>query len=295
MQRVQAPTRVPSAPARRRCRGCRVLAAAVQQRAAEPSRPLLALTGGGIYYFWQVGAVLALRERVQLSGVELSGVSAGALTTVLAACEVDLQSSVDLAYSLTLQADLYNRSGGLAGVWGPLIRRWLLELLPADAAQRCSGRVSLFSLAVWPLPPRRLVTSQFESKEAVVDAAMSSVHIPYFLNGRATARYRGTRCIDGSVAAPRDIVDTRRGASLLDASGQRYSSTLLVDHNADPAIASSRSFGDFVALATREGLQRMVDQGESYMKTELASGRLDAWLEQAAGSSDASSVQQASR
>ncbi len=57
--------------------------------------------------------------------------------------------------------------------------------------------------------------------------------------------------------------------------------TLLVDHNADPVIASSRTFGDFVALATREGLQSMVDKGYAHMSGEIASGRLDSWLAQA--------------
>jgi len=32
--------------------------------ASAPQRPLLAFTGGGIYYFWQVGVVIALRERL---------------------------------------------------------------------------------------------------------------------------------------------------------------------------------------------------------------------------------------
>ena len=30
---------------------------------------------------------------------------------------------------------------GLAGVWGGIIRQWLEELLPADAAERCNGCV----------------------------------------------------------------------------------------------------------------------------------------------------------
>ena len=52
--------------------------------------------------------------------------------------------------------------------------------------------------------------------------------------------------------------------------------TLLLDHNADQQIANSRKFGDFVELATREGLQRMVDAGYAYMRAELDAGRLDA-------------------
>jgi hypothetical protein len=48
------------------------------------------------------------------------------------------------------------------------------------------------------------------------------------------------------------------------------------DHNADPEIANNRKFGDFVELATREGLQRMVDAGYAFMRAELDAGRLDA-------------------
>jgi hypothetical protein len=69
-------------------------------------------------------------------------------------------------------------------VWGPLIRRWLDELLPADAARVCSGRVGLLTLALWPPPPRRLLVTTFDSKDDLIDAAMASVHIPYFLDGR---------------------------------------------------------------------------------------------------------------
>ena len=122
------------------------------------------------------------------------------------------QASVDLAYGLTLEKDLYNRPGGLAGarrwctlclapcahfavsrsplhshcagVWGPLIRRWLDELLPADAARVCSGRVGLFTLALWPPLPRHVFVDDFASKEDLIDAAMASVHIPWFLDGR---------------------------------------------------------------------------------------------------------------
>lgn len=162
-----------------------------------------------------------------------------------------------------------------AGVWGGLIQRWLHELLPADAATICSGRVGLFVLAIWPPLPHHLMVSEFQSKDDLVEAAMASVHIPYFLDGRMTCvyarvhadfttltqaavhapahrrRFRSKRCIDGSVAARRDLVDTRRKQPVPSAPP-----TLLLDHNADPQIANSRKFGDFVELATREGLQR---------------------------------------
>ena len=35
---------------------------------------------------------------------------------------------------------------GLLGVWGGLIRQWLHVMLPADAAERCNGRLHLHVL-----------------------------------------------------------------------------------------------------------------------------------------------------
>ena len=156
-------------------------------------------------------------------------------------------------------------------MWGPLIQRWLDELLPADADRVCSGRVGLFTLALWPLKPQRLFVAEYESKADLIDTAMASVHIPYFLDGRLrrvcvwtcvswrlflthsllrlrSRRYRGRRCIDGSVFAARDIVDTRKrfAAAAAAGSGAVEAPTLLVDHNADPAVANNRKTGDFV-------------------------------------------------
>jgi hypothetical protein len=85
--------------------------------------------------------------------------------------------------------------------------------------------------------------------------------MPYARIGRSRAprarrrRFRGRRCIDGSVAAPRDVVDThaRARAAAAAAALDEIAAplpppplTLLVDHNADPAVANNRKFGDFV-------------------------------------------------
>jgi hypothetical protein len=94
------------------------------------------------------------------------------------------------------------------------------------------------------------------------------------------SRFRGRRCIDGSVAARRDVVDTRKrlAAAAAACALPPLPPTLLVDHNADEAVSSNRKALDFVSLTTREGLQRMVDGGYAYMAAELASGRLDALI-----------------
>ena len=225
--------------------------------------------GGGIFFFWQAGVVLALREKLgeRLSRCALSGVSAGALSAVLAACDVDVVKAVEAAYALSKSGGVYDRPAGLAGVWGALIKSWLESLLTEDAAARCSGRVSLVTLVVWPLPSRHLTVTHYRSSDDVIDAALASIHIPLFLDGKATYKSRGgQRCIDGSVFARRGIVDVAPGRSLL------------IDHNDDPRIGHNRKLGDFVALTSKAGLDNMVAMGQEWMRAELASGRLDAWL-----------------
>lgn len=68
---------------------------------------------------------------------------------------------------------MYDRPAGLAGIWGSLIRDWLEELLPADAAERCAGRVRLVVTEVPSLRIRYL--ENFESKQDLIDANSESL------------------------------------------------------------------------------------------------------------------------
>ena len=74
---------------------------------------------------------------------------------------------------------------GLYGISGGVIRQWLDELLPEDAAQRCEGRVELLVTALSPgrlvptveLPKMRaLAVSDFADRAALIDANLASVH-----------------------------------------------------------------------------------------------------------------------
>ncbi len=91
-----------------------------------------------------LGVVKYISTRYDVTKCTLLGASAGGLISVLAACEVDLDTAVERAYQLSLEAGLWDRPLGVLGVWGALIRRWLDDLLPDDAHVRCgNGRVKL--------------------------------------------------------------------------------------------------------------------------------------------------------
>ena len=80
------------------------------------------------------GIIKYLEEHYDLTKVEVRGASAGALVATLAACNVEPRRALDLAHSLAVDARIWERKLKLAGVWGNLIRAWLYELLPPNAA-----------------------------------------------------------------------------------------------------------------------------------------------------------------
>jgi hypothetical protein len=113
-------------------------------------RPSIVFPGGGIYFWWQAGAVKALQESCDLDGYSFSGASAGSLSAVFAASGVDMDDAYQSAHRLASENGIWERREGLAGIWGSLIHQWLTELLPENVAERCSGRVSIMVTEVRP-------------------------------------------------------------------------------------------------------------------------------------------------
>lgn len=109
----------------------------------------LVFPGGGLFFYWQAGVVTYLRENgYDLSQVTLSGASAGALTATLAATNVDFYQATELALKLSQEAGVWDRKGGLQGIWGPMIESWLLTLLPENCTEMVNDRVSALDTAV---------------------------------------------------------------------------------------------------------------------------------------------------
>jgi hypothetical protein len=65
------------------------------------------------------------------------------------------------------------------GTWGALVEQWLHDLLPADAAERCRGEVSI---VVTQLPfCNQVAISDYKDKADLINVAMASAHVPLFL------------------------------------------------------------------------------------------------------------------
>jgi predicted acylesterase/phospholipase RssA len=86
-------------------------------------------------FYWQAGVITHLREAgYDLSSCTFSGASAGALTATFSTTDVDFYDATDLALELAANAGVWDRRGGLANIWGPMIEEWLYDLLPQSIA-----------------------------------------------------------------------------------------------------------------------------------------------------------------
>jgi len=131
--------------------------------------------GGGIFFYYQAGMVNFLREKYDLSACTFSGASAGALTATLTAANVDFFEATDLALKLAKDAGVWDRKGGLQGIWGPMIEKWLDELLPTTT-DFANDRIQLLITPV-PFLNQKNKISRFKNREELIQCNMASVHL----------------------------------------------------------------------------------------------------------------------
>lgn len=138
-------------------------------------------------------------------------------------------------------------------MWGEIVREWLDDLLPADAAERTSGRVTILLTRLFPYP-KRVRVSAFATKPELIDCLMASCHIPYFLDKSTTARFAGRRWIDGSVfASARSFRAADGGAPMI---------------VLDPKLDANARSRDFLRLRSVDALRALVDSGAEYARSD---------------------------
>lgn len=155
----------------------------------------LVFPGGGVYFWWQAGTIQALQNRYDLKNGNFAmyGASAGAISSVLAACNVDLK------YAMTEAFRLPKKSGRLTH--SQLIEFWLQRIFPDNCHEICSNgkvNISITTITMSFIPLHRRVISNFSSKQDLINACLTSSHIPFFLDGNFSRTFRGECCVDGS-------------------------------------------------------------------------------------------------
>jgi len=147
-------------------------------------------------YSYELGVAAVIQRDFDLSGVAISGASAGCFPALLTALDLDIeehQVSWNLAF---LEEVNRNRFGALAK-WNSTVRRWTASMLPEEGWVTANSRlhVSLTRVPSW----RNLIVSDWTSNADLLDGVMASAFVPLFDAGRLVARFRGQRYVDGSL------------------------------------------------------------------------------------------------
>ena len=186
---------------------CLVVVSSIVLQTRPSTTPTIRFTGGGIYFWWQAGVCQYLAEQRGMgticdkpsANVQVEGASAGALAATLLVSNSSFRQAADIAISLAHRDKVFEKRLGLYGIWGNMVNEWLEELLPDEIT--ASVQSNLF-LAVTPFPriwKGTTYVTGFQNKNELIEACMASTHIPYFMNKRATAKFRDRRyvpCID---------------------------------------------------------------------------------------------------
>jgi len=229
----------------------------------EDDRPRLVFPGGGIFFFWQAGAVTRLRDLgYGVSRATVSGASAGALTATMTAAGVDFVDATERAIEIGRDVGLWRRPTGLFGIWGSLIVRWLDDVLPDDAVDHANERVSLL-LTPFPSIFEKERVTRFEDKSDLIRCNLASMHLPYFLDGCLASTYKNNRYIDGSfLSKPSDHFP-----------GYVERSLMVFDFQHDPMFAGRKK--EFVSLFAEDAIRALFERGFDYASILEQSGQLE--------------------
>lgn len=153
---------------------------------------------GGLLFPYYIGAAFALQDLGLITpSTPLAGASAGSLIAACVAAGLP-RDEVEGA-CLALADDC--REGGTRGRLGGVLRDFLEEHLPADAAVAVRDRVHVAVTPVAAARPRSVLVSDFASRDDLIAALLTSCHIPFWMDGTAARAFRGAPHLDGGLTA----------------------------------------------------------------------------------------------
>ncbi|KAL4457761.1 hypothetical protein ABPG75_012626 [Micractinium tetrahymenae] len=165
------------------------------QRALREGTLSFGFSAGGCLFPYYIGCAGALIDAGILTDqVKLGGASAGSLLAACIKSGMPLDDVVD--QNLRLMDDL--RRGGTRGRLGAVLKAFLQQHLPEDAHEKCRERAYVAVTKVTPIA-RPVLVSAFLSREDLIQALMTSCHIPFWLDGNPFTDFRGSRHCDGGL------------------------------------------------------------------------------------------------
>ena len=240
-------------------------------RETDCSAPIICYPGGATYFWWQIGAATRLGELFDLDQVPSSGLSAGALAAVLSRCSIDPQNAHRAAFRLADEAHVFTNPLGLACKWGRLVDEWLQQLLPEDAASRCSGASTVVFTQLTPLP-RVAHISNFLSREHLLSCLMGSTHIPFFMDGCFSRPLHSggatVRAVDGGFLEFFGIATMKALLTFGSGAGR---AVVFLDAMRDPVFIDACRAHGWNALSPA-GTEHFIEYGARYVEEQAALG-----------------------
>ena len=140
------------------------------------------ISGGALRGYFMLGARHAIESRADLEVQRYSGTSAGAWTAMFMATGL---SSADWLRSYTLTAAVARKAAkrgrpapALMEAYRENLWPWLQTVLPADAHERCSGRLFVTITTLNQRGLQKLTVSQFDSNQDLFEACAASSCVP---------------------------------------------------------------------------------------------------------------------
>lgn len=159
------------------------------------SSPGFSFSAAGLLFPYHLGVGKLLIEKGYIKDdTPLAGSSAGAIVCAVIASGSTMEEA--LVATKVLAEDC--RLRGTAFRLGAVLREVLENFLPDDVHIRSNGRVRVaVTQILWK--PIGLLVDQFDSKEDLINAVVTSSFIPGYLAPRPATMFRNRLCIDGGL------------------------------------------------------------------------------------------------
>ncbi|KAJ4823279.1 hypothetical protein Tsubulata_028456 [Turnera subulata] len=157
--------------------------------------PGFSFSAAGLLFPYHLGVAQFLIEKGYIKETTpLAGSSAGAIVCAVIASGESMEQALKATKILAEDC----RLKGTAFRLGAVLRDVLEKFLPDDVHIRSNGRVRVaVTQILWR--PRGLLVDQFDSKEDLINAVVTSSFIPGYLAPRPATMFRNRLCIDGGL------------------------------------------------------------------------------------------------
>lgn len=147
----------------------------------------IAFSGGGFNGTYHLGCAQYIFERRErFRNVCFGGISAGSFVATLLCCDIEPSKFYERVY----------RSHILPWKIATHAESVLLDMLPEDAAERCSGRLFVHLTRPGHLTP--WTVTRFRDKEDIAACCRASSSVPFLTDGLFVT-YRGQSVVDGGL------------------------------------------------------------------------------------------------